>query len=132
MIRPVLVTSAALSFLALTTDLKGMTHALGRTGNWQVLDQSWVHSISAGWGINLSDSSHNCDVQTSQSCETGLEWSSIFNDGHSAGIAEGAPIYTTNLKSDETPDDRQFIWEAYLQANVTDAKTVTPALFYLS
>ena len=39
---------------------------------------------------------------------------------------------TTKLKGYDTPDDGQFIWEAWLQLNVTDAITVTPALFYLS
>ena len=115
-----------------TMNRNGMTHALGLGGSWQVLDQSWVPSISVGWGINLSDSSHNSDVQTSQSWTAGLEWNNIFNDGHSAGIAVGEPVFATKLKGDDTPDDGQFIWEAWLQLNVTDAITVTPALFYLS
>ena len=115
-----------------TMNRNGMTHALGLGGSWQVLDQSWVPSISVGWGINLSDSSQNGDVQTSQSWTAGLEWNNIFNDGHSAGIAVGEPVFATKLKGDDTPDDGQFIWEAWLQLNVTDAITVTPALFYLS
>ena len=88
-------------------DLNGMTHALGLGGSWQVLDQSWVPSISVGWGINLSDSSQNGDFQTSQSWTAGFEWNNIFNDG-------------------------QFIWEARLQLIVKDAITVTQALFNLS
>ena len=55
-----------------------------------------------------------------------------LNAGHSADIALGAPVFATNLKGDDTPDDGQFIWEGWLQANVTDAITVTPALFYFS
>ena len=101
-------------------DLNGMTHALGLGGSWQVLDQSWVPSISVGWGINLSDSSQNGDVHTSQSWTAGLEWNNIFNDRHSAGIA-GEPFFATKFNGDDTPDDGQFIWEAWLQLNVTDA-----------
>ena len=100
----------------------GMTHALGLGGSWQVLDQSWIPSISVGWGINLSDSSHHGDVQTSQSWTAGLEWNNIFNDGHSAGIDVGAPVFATELKGDDLPDDGQCIWEAWLQLNVTDSK----------
>jgi len=97
-----------------------------------VLDQSWVPSISAGWGIKLSDSSHNRDVQFSQSWKAGLEWNNILNNGHSAGIGVGEPVFATNLKGDDTPDDGQFILQVWLQVNVRDATTVTPALFYLS
>ena len=44
----------------------------------------------------------------------------------------GEPVIATKLKGDDLPDDGQFIWEAWLQLNVTDAITVTPASFYLS
>ena len=104
----------------------GMTHAFGLGGAWQGLDERWIPSISAGWGINVSD------VQTSQSWTAGLEWDNIFMDSTSVGIAVGQPVFATDLKGQDTPNDGQFIWEAWLQMNVTDAITVTPALFYLS
>jgi hypothetical protein len=110
----------------------GMTHAFGLGGAWQGLDERWIPSISAGWGINVSDTSQNGDVQTSQSWTAGLEWDNIFMDSTSVGIAVGQPVFATDLKGQNTPNDGQFIWEAWLQMNVTDAITVTPALFYLS
>ena len=109
-----------------------MTHAFGLGGSWQVLDECWIPSISAGWGINVSDASHNSEVRTTQSWTAGLEWDNIFMEDTSAGIAVGQPVFATDLKGDDTPNDGQFIWEAWLQVNVTDAITVTPALFYLS
>jgi hypothetical protein len=81
---------------------KGMTHAFGLGGSWQVLDERWIPSISAGWGINVSDASHNGDVQTSQSWTAGLEWNNIFMDGTSAGIAVGQPVFATDLKGGNT------------------------------
>jgi hypothetical protein len=119
-------------FTQTSLNTKGMTHAFGLGGSWQVLDERWIPSISTGWGINVSDASHNGDVQTSQSWTAGLEWNNIFMDGTSAGIAVGQPVFATDLKGGNTPNDGQFIWEAWLQMNVTDAITVTPALFYLS
>jgi hypothetical protein len=50
----------------------------------------------------------------------------------SADIAVGKPVFVMDRKGDNTPNDGQFIWEAWLQMNVTDAITVTPALLYLS
>ena len=94
--------------------------------------ECWIPSISAGWVINVSDASHQCDIQTSQSCTAGLEWNNIFMESTSADIAVGKPVFVMDRKGDNTPNDGQFIWEAWLQMNVTDAITVTPALFYLS
>ena len=56
----------------------------------------------------------------------------FFMEGTSVGIAVGQPVFATDLRGEDTPNDGQFIWEAWLQVNVTDAITVTPALFYLS
>jgi hypothetical protein len=89
-------------FTQTSLSAKGMTHAFGLGGAWQGLDERWIPSISAGWGINVSDTSQNGDVQTSQSWTAGLEWNNIFMDSTSVGIAVGQPVFATDLKG-ETP-----------------------------
>ena len=38
-------------FTQASLNTKGMTHAFGLGGSWQVLDERWIPSISTGWGI---------------------------------------------------------------------------------
>ncbi len=110
----------------------GVTHAFGLGGTFQPPDSGWIPSVSAGWGVNNSDSQQNDKVTTNQSWSLGLEWSDLWGDGHAAGMAVGQPVFATDLKGGDTPADGQFLWEWWLLLHVSDAISVTPAVFYLS
>ena len=111
---------------------RGVTHAFGLGGYWQPADSGWIPSVSAGWGMNSSDSQQNDQVTTSQSWSLGLEWSDLWGDGHAAGMAVGQPVFATDLRGGDTPADGQFLWEWWLQLQMSDAISITPAVFYLS
>jgi hypothetical protein len=58
----------------------------------------------------------------------GLQWSDVFLKGNAAGFAIGAPGNAASL-----PDDQKAImWEAFYRYKVSDAVSVTPAVFYVS
>ena len=110
----------------------GVTHAFGLGGAWSPEQGGWVPSMSLGWGINNSDVKHSGEVRTSQSWAVAFEWSDVFVDGNAAGMAVGQPVFATDLKGSDVPADGQFIWEWWYQFQVTDAISITPALYYLS
>ena len=110
----------------------GVTHAIGLSGSWQPQESGWIPSLSAGWGINSSDTSGDRSVATSQSWTVGLEWSDVLLDGNNAGMAVGQPVFATTLHDSDAPADGPFIWEWWYQFQVTDNISITPALFYLS
>ncbi len=62
----------------------------------------------------------------------GLQWSDVFAKGNALGMAVGQPVFATALQGGETPQDQNVIWEWWYKFQVTDAISVTPALFYLS
>ena len=111
---------------------RGVTHAFGLGGSWQPADSSWIPSVSAGWGMNNSDSQQNDQVTNSQSWSLGLEWTDLWGDGHAAGMAVGQPVFATDLRGGDTPADGQFLWEWWVQLQMSDAISITPAVFYLS
>ena len=111
---------------------KGVTHVFGLGGSWAQEEIGWVPAISAGWGLNSSDTDSSGEVSTSQSWTVGLEWNDVLMAGNNAGMAVGQPVFATDLRGGDTPADGQFIWEWWYQMQVTDNISVTPALFYLS
>ena len=48
------------------------------------------------------------------------------------GAAVGQPIFATALVGGTSPDDAGFVMEWWTMLPVTDAITVTPAVFFLS
>ena len=83
----------------------------------------------------------------------GLEWENALVDGNHAGVAVGQRGFVTALdlsgprsrflngvRGFETASagerrlvrDGQYAWEAWYRFQVTDAMSVTPAVFYLS
>ena len=108
-----------------------ITHAYGVAGSWQPIESGWIPSISLGWGINDHGTSRD-RVSTSQSWNVGLNWSDVFLQGNSAGLAVGQPIFATASNSDETSADGNYVWEFWYAFQVSDNITVTPAAFYLS
>jgi carbohydrate-selective porin OprB len=75
---------------------------------------------------------------TSQSWYVGLEWSDVFLEGNSLGLAVGQPTFITDIdvkggknESDYIPGSG-YAWEFFYKFQVTDNITVTPAVHYLS
>ena len=99
---------------------------------WQPKKSGIIPSVSGAYGWNTVSLSNN--VQTprgatdSQTWMAGLQWSDVFLKGNAAGFAIGAPGNAASL-----PDDQKAImWEAFYRYKVSDAVSVTPAVFYVS
>lgn len=94
---------------------------------WQPAESTWIPSISAGYGYNdVSEGSGAIEPTDSDSWYVGLQWSNVFAVGNSAGIAVGqAPTSEAAGIQDAT------IIEAFYNLKISDAISVTPALFYV-
>ncbi|MFZ9952309.1 MAG: carbohydrate porin, partial [Vulcanococcus sp.] len=119
----------------------GGTNSFGLAGYWQPLQSGWVPSISAGWGINVSNDIGGTrldpstgDSLTTQSWMVGLNWKDAFMKGNVLGMAVGqAPFVTATYDSDTLgPWDGNYAWEWYYKFQVSDNIAVTPAIFYVS
>ena len=118
----------------------GVTNSYGLSAWWMPEDSGWIPSISAGWGLtDLSDSDLSyVESATTQSWYVGLEWSDVFLEGNSFGMAVGQPTFITDIDVDNTADEDDYLagggfaWEFFYKFQVTDNITVTPALHYLS
>ncbi|MCP9915729.1 iron uptake porin [Cyanobium sp. ATX 6F1] len=116
-------------------DPASRTLAFGLGGYWQPKQSGWFPSISAGWGVNsTSYDTRPIDgaPSTSQSWLVGLNWSDAFAKGNAAGVAVGQPVFATALTGGDSPADGNYVWEAWYKVQVSDAISITPALFYLS
>ena len=111
---------------------RGVTHAAGLSGSWQPEQSGWIPSISAGWGINSSNTNRAGAVATSQSWSVSFGWSDVLLAGNAAGMAVGQPVFATEQRGSATPADGQFIWEWWYRAQLTDSMSLTPAVFVLS
>ncbi len=121
----------------------GSTNAFALSGYWQPAASGWIPSISAGWGINTSSYSGGGRdgttspegsglVRTSQSWSMGLQWLDAFLPGNALGVAVGQPTFATRLEGGATPSDGNYVWEGWYKFQLTDAISLTPAIFYLS
>ena len=118
--------------LKLSSNCDGVTHAFGLGWAWSPEREGWVPSVSLGWGTNSSDVERSGEVSASQSWTLALEWGDVSLDGNIAGMAVGQPVFATDLKGSDEPADGQFLWEWWYQFQVSDAISITPALYYLS
>jgi hypothetical protein len=117
------------------TDPASHTDAFGLSGFWQPLASGWIPSISWGWGINRTSydgDPGNGALRTSQSWLVGLQWQDAFLQGNVLGMAVGQPVFATSLIGGETPDDGGVVLEGWYKFQLSDAITVTPAVFWLS
>ncbi len=124
-----------LSYLVSDSLSDSSLNAFALSGYWQPEETGWIPAISAGWGINtLNDTDGSPDgiVSTSQSWQVALHWDDAFLQGNTIGVAVGQPTFATSLKGGETPQDGNYVMEAYYGFQVTDNITVTPSVFYLS
>ena len=99
---------------------------------WQPKKSGIIPSVSGAYGWNTVSLSNN--VQTprgatdSQTWFAGLQWSDVFVKGNAAGFAIGAPGNAASLAADQ----KAIMWEAFYRYKVSDAISVTPAVFYVS
>ena len=114
----------------------GLTSSYALSGTWQPQRSGWWPSISAGWGLNHTHYDPQVRstglVSTSQSWTLALQWEDVLLQGNAMGGAIGQPIVATALVGGATPNDSSFVAEWWYQARITDAITMTPALFWLS
>jgi len=116
----------------------GVTNSFGLSAWWTPEESGWIPSISTGWGLTHVDDSSYVDVDsaTLQSWYVGLEWSDVFVEGNSLGMAFGQPTFSTDIDeatgADVDTDRGHYAWELFYKFQVTDNITVTPAIHYLT
>ena len=125
---------------AVALSTSDVTDSYGLSAWWMPEESGWIPSISAGWGLtDISDSNlANVKSATTQSWYVGLEWSDVFLEGNSFGIATGQPTFITDIDVNNKDDEDDYLagggfaWEFFYKFQVTDNITVTPAIHYLS
>jgi hypothetical protein len=105
------------------------TNAFAISGFWQPVKSGWLPSISAGYGIN---SSSGGDLTTSQSWMVGLQWSDVLAKGNSFGMGFGQPSFATATSNGTANESGVWAWEWWYQWQLSDAISLTPAVFYLN
>jgi hypothetical protein len=116
----------------ITTDIEdngATTNAFGISGFWQPAQGGWIPSISGGYGVN---SSSGGDLRTSQSWMVGLQWSDVLAKGNSFGMGLGQPTFASATRNGAATESGVWAWEWWYQWQITDAISLTPALFYLN
>jgi len=103
------------------------SNALALNAYWKPQESGWIPSVSAGYGYNfVSGTTGATDATDSDSWFVGLQWSDVFVQGNSAGVAVGqAPSADTSGVDDAT------MLEIFYKFQVTDNISITPALFYV-
>ena len=110
------------------------TLAANQTSNGYALNAYWqpkksgiIPSVSAAYGWNYVSGSATPNAATnSQTWMAGVQWSDVFAKGNAAGFAIGAPGNAESLTKDAV------MWEAFYRYKVSDAISITPAVFYVS
>ena len=110
-------------------ELGASTNAFGISGFWQPNDSGWIPSISAGYGVNRSSGG---DLRTSQSWMVGLQWSDVLAKGNSLGMGVGQPAFASATRNGAATESGVWAWEWWYRWQVSDAISVTPAIFYLN
>ena len=116
----------------------GALHSWSLAGYWQPSRPGWIPAISAGWGVDrFAFASYPVPelsgVQTS-SWSVGLSWVDAFAPGNSVSLAVGAPAQVTRLEgmAGTEPDDSGLAVELASLIRLSDAFSVTPAVFWLT
>jgi hypothetical protein len=116
----------------------GNTYSYGLSAWWMPENSGLIPSVSAGWGLTDIPDSDISGVKdaTTQSWYLGLEWSDVFVEGNSLGMAVGQPTFISDIDTKKGMDDfvagSGYAWEFFYKFQVTDNITVTPAIHYLS
>jgi len=108
-------------------------------GYWTPKQNSWIPSVSAGWGLNIldnagiySDLPGGATVSASQSWMVGLQWDNLSGIRDILGLAVGQPTFATALRNGTQPNDGNYAMEVFYRYPVSDHINITPAVFYLS
>ena len=72
------------------------------------------------------------DLRTSQSWMVGLQWSDVLAEGNSFGMGVGQPSFATATRNGAPDESGVWAWEWWYQWQLSDAISVTPAVFYLN
>ena len=103
------------------------SNSIAMSAYWQPSESGIVPSISAGYGYNgVSGNGSVTGATDSDSWYVGLQWSDVFAQGNSAGVAVGQPGNSENISQDST------MLEVFYKYQVTDNISITPAIFYVS
>lgn len=62
----------------------------------------------------------------------GLQWSDVLAEGNSFGMGVGQPAFATATRNGAASESGVWAWEWWYQWQVTDAISVTPAIFVLN
>jgi hypothetical protein len=116
------------------------SHSISLGGYWQPAHSRWWPSISLGWGYSrwnqsaelVSDPRDSAVVSATQSWAAMLQWNNVAGRGDAAGLAVGQGTMATALRTGATPADGNLAMEAWYRLRVSDAISITPALFYLA
>ncbi len=94
---------------------------------WQPKTSGIIPSVSAAYGWNYVSGPATPNAATnSQTWMAGVQWSDVFAKGNASGFAIGQPGNAPTLSKDA------LMWEAFYRYKVSDAISVTPAIFYVS
>lgn len=116
----------------------GAVQSWSLAGYWQPLMAGWIPAISAGWGEDrLAFTTYPVAGLTgvrTTSWSVGLSWSEAFGPGNSVSLALGAPAHVTGLRGlgDPSVNDSGLALEMATRIRVSDAFSLTPALFWLT
>jgi hypothetical protein len=116
------------------------SHSISLGGYWQPTHSRWWPSISLGWGYSrwnqsaelINNPFDSAIVSATQSWAAMLQWNNVAGRGDAAGLAVGQGTMATALRTGATPADGNLAMEAWYRLRVSDAISITPALFYLA
>jgi hypothetical protein len=114
------------------------SHSLGVGGYWQPLRHGWIPAFSLGWGYSrwlqsgAIDLNNNTVISATQSWAVALQWNDALVVGNAAGLAVGQGTMATELRTGTTPNDGNLALEGWYRFQLTDAISITPAIFYLA
>ena len=120
---------------AVQENTQSRSQGVGLGGYWQPADAGWWPSVSLGVGLNHTryvSSQPAGSLSDSRSWQLGLQWSDVLWPGNALGVAVAQPVMATSLTDQKHPNDSGFVWEGWYRFQLSDAISVTPALFYLS
>jgi hypothetical protein len=102
------------------------SNAVALSAYWQPSQSGFVPSISAGYGYNgVSGDGKTTGATDSDTWYVGLQWSDVFAQGNTAGVAVGQPGNSEFIGDDAT------MLEVFYKYRVSDNISITPALFYV-
>ncbi|MBM5801811.1 MAG: carbohydrate porin [Cyanobacteria bacterium K_DeepCast_35m_m2_023] len=117
------------------------SHSIAIGGYWQPEQSGWIPSISLGLGYsNWQQSTElvglptkSSFVSSTQSWSAMFQWNRVGNrSGHAAGFALGQGTMASTLRTGGNPADSNYAFEWWYRFKLSDAISITPAVFYLS